>query len=57
MILSGLAEKICRQAAENSLDLSYKSPFALHAGRNGMSYRGGKPDDTTVVVSYAIPLK
>jgi protein phosphatase PTC7 len=52
--IQSLAERLARQAATNALDGSYKSPFAMNAARNGMAYSGGKPDDTTVVVSYAV---
>jgi protein phosphatase PTC7 len=54
ILISTLAERLCKQAATNALDLSYKSPFAHNAGRNGMAYSGGKPDDITVVVSWAV---
>ena len=54
-MLSKLAEELCTKAALNSLDLSFKSPFAVHSIRAGYSYHGGKPDDTTVVASKAVP--
>jgi hypothetical protein len=34
-----------------SLDKNYQSPFAIKAKQNRMRYRGGKPDDITVIVA------
>jgi protein phosphatase PTC7 len=34
-----------------SLDKNYDSPFAKRAKQNRMKYRGGKPDDITVIVA------
>ena len=46
-----LAELIVRKAINASLDSNVKSPFSFQANKLGMSYSGGKPDDTTVIVS------
>lgn len=49
-ILSALAKDLVmksRDAAVSEKD----SPFAVEAQKNGKSYRGGKPDDMTVIVS------
>ncbi|CAE7460720.1 unnamed protein product, partial [Symbiodinium sp. CCMP2456] len=51
--LSGLATSIAKQAQrigqqEDNKDII--TPFALAAHSEGLSFRGGKLDDTTVVV-------
>jgi hypothetical protein len=50
---SMLAESLTKRAVYNSLDGSFRSPFAVKANKIGKAYLGGKPDDTTVVVSIA----
>jgi protein phosphatase PTC7 len=51
---SSLSEKIVRRAISSSLDSSVKSPFSVQANKIGRTYSGGKPDDTTVIVSLVV---
>lgn len=51
--LSGLATSIAKQAQRIGQQEDHKdiiTPFALAAHSEGLSFRGGKLDDTTVVV-------
>ena len=45
------AEAIAFLAEEKSLNKDYLSPFAKKAKQHGYRYKGGKPDDITVVVA------
>ena len=49
--LSGLAKKLAKQAVERSGNKEGNSPFAVKASEWGISYKGGKVDDTTVIVA------
>lgn len=44
------AECIAKKSEEKSFQQNYLSPFARGAQEVGMPYRGGKPDDITVIV-------
>ena len=49
--LTNLAKKLAKQAVERSSKKEGTSPFAVKASEWGISYKGGKVDDTTVVVA------
>lgn len=49
--LFGLKEKLARLAIERGKDTSFWSPFAQRAKEQNLVYRGGKLDDTTVIIS------
>jgi hypothetical protein len=51
-----LVQELCYTAVNNSLDESYHGPFSINARRAGQIYIGGKPDDTTVIVSIALKI-
>lgn len=44
-----LAQRLCIQARENSLDNSIDSPFAILAKENDIMWSGGMPDDCTII--------
>lgn len=46
----GMALAVARSAYDNSKNKTYFSPFAERARANGYFYRGGKPDDISVLV-------
>lgn len=46
------ARELAVQALAASNDRKWKSPFAKEAAAVGRDYRGGKPDDITVLVAY-----
>jgi hypothetical protein len=48
---SAIAECIAKKSEEKSLQQNYFSPFARGAQEAGVGYRGGKPDDITVIVA------
>ncbi|CAF1036725.1 unnamed protein product [Brachionus calyciflorus] len=45
------ARNIASFAAELSQDPDYMSPFAISARKHGLNFRGGKPDDITVLLA------
>lgn len=45
-----LASKIAKRTYKHSLDREYRSPFSIEAQKAGLKYKGGKPDDITVVI-------
>ena len=45
------AECIAKKSEEKSFQQFYMSPFARGAQEAGIPYRGGKPDDITVIVA------
>ena len=54
-----LAKRLAQAASANAADANYRSPFAVEAANAGigpmlsrMFPRGGKLDDTTVVVGF-----
>jgi protein phosphatase PTC7 len=49
--MDDLARVLVDRARELSMDRDRDSPFALLAKDNGILWRGGMPDDTTVVVA------
>jgi protein phosphatase PTC7 len=51
-----LVQRLCTRAALNSLDETYFGPFTANARRAGQLFIGGKPDDTTVLVSIALKI-
>lgn len=54
LLAVNIANKLARDAASLSLNLTYLSPFARSARRARLKYNGGKPDDITVVVGVAV---
>lgn len=50
---SKLAQILTETAVEKSWNSTYKSPFARRAQKQGLSFIGGKQDDTTVIVGVA----
>ena len=46
-----LAKRLAKMAVERSKKKDGISPFALKAQEWGIQYKGGKVDDTTVVVA------
>ncbi|CAN0870785.1 Probable protein phosphatase 2C 80 [Linum grandiflorum] len=51
-----LALAIGLAAFENSMDVTYDSPFARECQKHGKAFQGGKRDDITVVVGRIQPL-
>jgi protein phosphatase PTC7 len=49
------ARRIARVAFNHGQDRSYLSPFSIGASEAGRRYRGGKPDDITIVVGQIFP--
>lgn len=56
---AALAKKLAEKAAQNSTTPEYRSPWSVAAANAGavpllsrLFPRGGKPDDTTVVVGF-----
>ena len=45
------ADCMAKKAEEKSFQENYMSPFARGAMESGIPWRGGKPDDITVIVS------
>lgn len=45
------AECIAKLSEEKAYQPNYLSPFARGAQETGVAYRGGKPDDITVIVA------
>ena len=46
-----VAELIAKEAEKHSYLTNYMSPFAESARAHNYDYRGGKPDDITVIVA------
>jgi protein phosphatase PTC7 len=46
-----VAEMIAKEAEKYSHNQNYVSPFGKAARENFYDYRGGKPDDVTVIVA------
>ena len=49
------AKELVEKAVERGWDDTYRSPFAKNAAKSGKRYYGGKLDDTSVIVSVAVP--
>lgn len=49
--LFALREKLAKLAIERGKDMGFWSPFAQRAKEQNLVYRGGKLDDTTVIIS------
>lgn len=49
-----LADRLCRQARENSLNNEVDSPFAILAKENDIMWSGGMPDDCTVLCFHVV---
>lgn len=49
-----VAEMIAKEAEKYSHNQNYTSPFAKGAREQFYDYRGGKPDDVTVIVAQVI---
>jgi protein phosphatase PTC7 len=45
-----IADTLARVAQEVSFDENRRSPFEVEAERHGVNFKGGKVDDTTVVI-------
>eukprot|EP00287_Rhodomonas_sp_CCMP768_P032043 CAMPEP_0202853496 /NCGR_PEP_ID=MMETSP1389-20130828/90510_1 /ASSEMBLY_ACC=CAM_ASM_000865 /TAXON_ID=302021 /ORGANISM="Rhodomonas sp., Strain CCMP768" /LENGTH=440 /DNA_ID=CAMNT_0049532045 /DNA_START=306 /DNA_END=1628 /DNA_ORIENTATION=- len=50
-----LAAQLAVTASMRGQDPVYRSPFSVHAARNGIRHVGGKLDDVTVVAARAVP--
>ena len=50
-LLTTLAQELAEAAIDRGSDPKFKSPFARRAKEQGLSYDGGKLDDTTVIVA------
>lgn len=50
-----IADALALVAQKFSLDPQRKSPFEVEAARHGIDFKGGKVDDTTVVVLKLLP--
>lgn len=48
-----MAKELVMMAIQKGWDSEYWSPFARNAEKAGMNHRGGKLDDTSVVVAFA----
>ena len=48
---AAIAECLAKKSESKSLQPTYLSPFARGAQEAGIGYRGGKPDDITVIVA------
>ena len=51
ILLTGLPEMLARLAIERGQDKDFNSPFAQRAKELGLSFEGGKLDDTTVIIA------
>jgi len=49
--VQAVATCIAKKSEEKSIQPNYISPFARGAMETGVPYRGGKPDDITVLVA------
>ena len=49
--LQKIAEGLKDKAFNLSIDKTYQSPFAVHAKKNRLNFRGGKNDDISVIVA------
>lgn len=49
-----LANRLSVAAFGRSSDQNYNSPFATKAVQNGMQYKGGKPDDISVITARVV---
>lgn len=49
--MRSLSDSLARAAFSHSSDSGFNSPFSIKANQNGMQYRGGKPDDISVIAA------
>jgi hypothetical protein len=49
-----LSDRLANAAFNRSCDSNFNSPFAVKARDSGINYKGGKPDDISVIAARVI---